>query len=100
MRKKIINRDVIELKRLNQQVIVELFNEFYNSDIISLARKLKIESLVIASNKDEIATLKSVQKIVNKLDGASFEIIKNAGHFVPLEKPLIIAKIIKNWLKK
>lgn len=100
IQKKIIDMDLLELKKLNQQVLVELFDEFYQSDLISMAKSVKVRSLVIASDKDEIATLASVTKLANGLAGVSFEIIQNAGHFVPLEEPLKVATMIKSWLKK
>lgn len=99
LHKKIIGRDVAELKKINQQVIIGLFDEFYKSKSISLAKGIRVESLVIASDKDEIATLKSVKLLANQLDSAELKIMKNSGHFVPLERPLATAKIIKSWLE-
>jgi len=100
LHKKIINRDIRELKRINQKVIIELFDEFYKFKLIPLGEKVKTKSLVIASDKDEIATLKSVALLVGKINKSEFKILKNEGHLVPLENPLATAKIINSWLKK
>jgi pimeloyl-ACP methyl ester carboxylesterase len=99
LQQQIINRDIKELKKINQKVIVELFNEFYKFKLIVSEERIKAKSLVIASDKDEIATLKSVKILVSQLNGPSFEIMKNSGHLVPLERPLATAEIIKSWLK-
>ncbi len=97
--KKIIDRDVKELKKLNQKVIIEIFNEFYKFKLIALGKRIKTESLVIASDKDEIATLKSVKILAGNIDKVSFEIMENSGHLVPLEKPSATAKIILHFLQ-
>lgn len=100
LHKKIINRDVRELRKVDQKVIVELFDEFYKFELILLGKKVKTDSLVIASDKDEIATLKSVRILADQFQKKSLKIVRKAGHLVPLEKPLVIAKIIRFWLEE
>lgn len=98
MHKKIIDRDVKELKKVNQQVIIDLFNEFYKFQLISLGKRIDAKTLIIAGDKDEIATLVSLKTLAHNVQKASLKVMKDSGHLVPLEKPLATAKIIKNWL--
>lgn len=95
---KMIKRDLKELKRVNQRVIIELFDEFYAIPLIPLGKKITVDSLVIASGKDKIATVASVEKLVSQFDNVSFEILENEGHFVPSENPSALANLIEKWL--
>jgi len=97
-REKLIARDREELKNLNPQVNIELFDEFYRFSLIPVGEKVKNKSLVIAGALDEIAPLNSVQKLSEQLVNSDFVIMKQAGHVVVAEKPLTVAKIIKKWL--
>jgi pimeloyl-ACP methyl ester carboxylesterase len=97
-RQKLIASDRDELGRLNPQVNIELFDEFYRFSLIPVGQKVKTESLVIAGELDEIAPLASVRKLAEQLSNSQFVIMKNCGHIVVAEKPLTVAKIILNWL--
>ena len=99
LHKKIIHRDIKELKKIDQRVVIELFGEFYSTNLISLGKKVRAESLVIATDKDEIAMLPSVKLLVSNMDMVSLQVIKDAGHLVPLEEPSAVADIINSWLQ-
>ncbi len=91
-------RGIRELKNVNVRVHAELFNEFYKFSLIPIGKKIKTKSLIIAGDLDEIAPLNSVRKFASQSHAFELKVVKRAGHFVPLEKPLAIAKIIKSWL--
>ncbi len=99
LRNKIMQRDIKELNQLNHKVTMELFNEFYTSKLLTSEDIIKAECLIIAAEKDEIATLKSVKTLTAQLRGASLKIMKSSGHLVPLEDPSATAKIVTSWLK-
>lgn len=99
-RQTLIARDAQELKRFNPQISIEMFDEFYKTNLIPLGERVKAVTLVIAGDKDLIAPLGSVRELASRLIGAEFIIMKNSGHIVVAEKPLTTAKIISRWLKQ
>lgn len=88
-----------ELKHLNPRVSIELFEEFYKSSLVPVAKKIKIKTLVIACALDEIAPQSAVQELANGLANSELVVMKNCGHLVVLEKPLSTSSIIRKWLK-
>jgi pimeloyl-ACP methyl ester carboxylesterase len=97
-REQLIKIDKDETENLNPKATVELFSEFLESKSISEGIKINVKSLVIAADKDEIATVKTVEELMSRFSNAKLKIIKNAGHIVPGERPKKIAKVILTWL--
>ncbi len=98
LHKKIIDGDIAELKHLNLKAHFELFNEYYKSSLLPISKKVTAKSLIIAGRLDEVAPLRSVQKLAKQLPDAVLDVMEHAGHFLPLEKPLETANIIMSWL--
>lgn len=99
-KKEIVKMDDDEIKHLNVRATIEVFDEFYASDLITSAGQCKIPCLVVAGDKDEIATLTSVQELAAQLPNVSLDVMKDSGHLMPLERPLATAKVIQIWLDK
>lgn len=99
LRRVIVARDIKELKHLNQKVVIELFDEFYGSELMVMAKGVSAPVLIIAGDQDEIATLKSVTMLASHLKNSLLEVMENSGHLVPLERPRAVAEVIKSWLK-
>jgi pimeloyl-ACP methyl ester carboxylesterase len=97
--KKIIDRGIKELQHVDPLTQIDLFEDFYKSDLSPLGKKIKAKSLIVAGEKDEVATLKSIKGLFSHMEDASLKVIKNAGHLLPFEIPGETAKIIKLWLK-
>jgi len=98
-RQYLITNDAKEIKRIDSKANLEIFDEFYKSKLISEGSKINIKTLLIAADKDEIATLNSVKELCGRFTNYKFEIIKNSGHIVVAERPKKVASIINNWLK-
>lgn len=98
-RQYLIAKDVKEFNRLNPRATIELFEEFYSSDLIDLGNKIKISTLIIAGERDEIAPLNSVEKLAKQLSNAELIVMKKEGHIVVAESPISTASIIKKWLE-
>ncbi|MFA6252469.1 MAG: alpha/beta hydrolase [Candidatus Paceibacterota bacterium] len=96
----LIANDVKEFNRLDPKATIELFEEFYSSNLVSLGEKVKIETLVIAGERDEIAPLNSVVDLVGHIKKSELIVMKGEGHIVVAESPLSTASAIKKWLEK
>ncbi|MCX6760399.1 MAG: alpha/beta hydrolase [Candidatus Nealsonbacteria bacterium] len=99
-RQEITAKDRRERKNFNPQINLELFSEFYRYSLVPIGKKIKTESLVIASDMDSIAPLNSVKELAEQLANVKFTVMKHSGHIVVLERPLATANIIRHWLEK
>lgn len=97
-RKKLIEIDKKEMKHLCPEATIEMFEEFSNSNPISEGKKINTKALLIACDKDEIATVKLVTELAERFPDGEIKIVKNSGHILPGERPVKTAKIICDWL--
>ncbi len=98
-RKHLIRINDKEAKNVDIRANIEVFGEFYKHKSISSGEKIDIKTLLIACDKDEVATLNSVGELSNRFTNAEIKIMKNSGHLVVLERPAAVGKIINKWLK-
>lgn len=98
-RQHLIDNDAKEIKRIDSKANLELFNEFFSSKPISEGEKIDAKTLIIAADKDEIATVSSVKELCSRFTNLEFKIIKNSGHIAIAERPKKVASIIKKWLQ-
>jgi pimeloyl-ACP methyl ester carboxylesterase len=70
-------------------------------DISTQIENIKIPTLVLASEKDPIDSVDTLQKaIVNRIEGAQMKIVPRAGHLSPLEAPNEVASEIRSFLTR
>ncbi|WGL17391.1 alpha/beta hydrolase [Microbulbifer bruguierae] len=55
-------------------------------------------TLVVASTSDALRSLDEAQELVRAIPNASLQIIDDAGHMIPLERPRELAATIVHWL--
>jgi pimeloyl-ACP methyl ester carboxylesterase len=99
-REKLIEIDKKETSHLFPRANIELFNEFSKSRPISVGKKINTKALLIACDKDEVATVKTVKELLGRFAEAKVVIIKNSGHIVPAERPQKTARVILDWIQK
>ena len=73
---------------------------FNRSDIGSEIHRIKIRTLVIAGREDPAATPVQADFIASRIAGAEVKNIEDASHLVGVEKPLEIAKLVRDFLKE
>jgi pimeloyl-ACP methyl ester carboxylesterase len=96
-RQYLIDNDKREVARLDAKANLELFQEFFTSPSIALGNQIPAKTLIIAGEKDEIATVSSVAALKDKFPNATMEVVKGAGHVVIAEKPKTVADLIRLW---
>ena len=99
-RQYLIANDVKEFNKLDPKATIELFEEFYSSNLVSLGESVRAETLIIAGERDEIAPLNSVVDLAKHIKRSKLVVMKNEGHIVVAESPLSTASEIKKWLGK
>jgi len=98
-REEITNIDIQESKNMDVKATIEIFDEFYRSNLLPLAKKIATPCLVIAGDKDQVATPASIKRLVAESDVFSLYMLEKSGHLLPLERPKLTASIIQSWLR-
>jgi pimeloyl-ACP methyl ester carboxylesterase len=99
-RKHLIGIDTKDAKSIDGRVVVQVFDDFYRHPSIAGNKKIDNKALLIACDKDEIATPDSVEKLYRRFTNAEIKIMKNSGHLVVLERPVAVRTVICKWLKE
>lgn len=98
-KKQLIHLNDEEAKNVDIQANLEISNEFYGHDSILKGEKIGVKTLLIACDKDEVATVNSIKELSNRFTNAEIKVMKNSGHLVVLERPKAVGEIIYKWLK-
>lgn len=97
-RQQIMEQDFKESKNIDHRVAMEIFDEFYHSNLIHMASSSTSDFLIIAGDSDEIVSVNSIEELSANLINSKIEIMENAGHLVPLEEPQKVADLINNYI--
>ncbi|KAF5635784.1 alpha beta-hydrolase [Fusarium sp. NRRL 52700] len=64
-------------------------------DILELAKRISVSSIVIAGGKDQVEPVARVKaEVLGSIFGAKFLVLEEVGHLTPLEAPEKLAEII------
>lgn len=67
-------------------------------DLREELKKFHQPTLVVGGVEDQVVAINQVQELAEALPNATLELIQDCGHFVPLEKPDELARLILKWL--
>lgn len=96
---KLFGYDKTDYAQIESPKLKETFKNVISEDLSPYFSLIKIPTLIIWGEKDLITPLNEGKLIAKNILGAKLEIIKNAGHFVFLEKPEEFIKLIKDFVK-
>ena len=94
---KAMNLENSDYATIQNPYLKQTFINVINENLAAELLKIKIPTLIIWGEKDSVTPLKEGELIAKSIPGAKFKIIKNAGHFVFLEKPEEFIKLIKEF---
>lgn len=99
-RKQIKNRiyKLIGSDYLSAGPLKETFKKVISEDLTSNAELIKIPTLLIWGENDNSTPLEDGKRFNKLIKNSKLEVIQNAGHFVHIEKPDKVQKIIKDFL--
>ncbi len=86
--------DYLALSGIMKQIFLNVINE----DLILEANKIKCPTLIIWGENDEELPLQDALILGKAISNSSVKILKNAGHFVFLEKPEDFFNILKKFI--
>lgn len=84
----------------NPKVVAEAFRTSVSHDVSRIASAIKIPTLLIAGEKDDITPLEKQELLASKNELLQLEVIPEVGHLIHYEKPTEAATLIKQFLQK
>lgn len=79
--------------------LLEAFKASVSSNVADVAERLTLPVLLIAGERDEIATLPDQHKLLPLLPDGTLEVIPGVGHLIHYETPEPAAGFIRRFLK-
>jgi pimeloyl-ACP methyl ester carboxylesterase len=83
----------------NRDSLLEAFKASVSSNVAEVAPRLDLPVLLVAGEKDEIATLPDQHKLLPLLPDGTLEVIPGVGHLIHYETPEPAAGFIRRFLK-
>ncbi|MDD7837101.1 alpha/beta fold hydrolase [Paenarthrobacter sp. AB444] len=80
--------------------LLESFKASVSGNVADVAEQLHLPVLLVAGEKDEIATLPSQHKLMERLPDATLEVIPGVGHLIHYETPVPAAAAIRAFLEE
>lgn len=96
---RILGLDKTDYAQIDSLKLKETFKNIISEDLSIYLPTIKMPTLVIWGEKDNITPLEDGELIAKSIPDAKLLVIKNAGHFRFLEKPEEITKLIKDFAK-
>ncbi len=82
----------------NRQALNEAFKASISNDVRVFAPDIKVPTLLIAGDRDDVTKLPDQKKLVKMFPDAKLEVIENVGHITQYETPDEVANAIKTFL--
>lgn len=82
----------------SKRVIAESFDTSIRHSVKDVAGDLKIPTMMIVADKDDITSLKQQEKLSKIVPDNQMKIINNVGHLTHYETPEIVAQYIKEFI--
>jgi len=79
----------------DRKFLEEVFKTSIGNNVIEVASKIKLPTLIIAGEKDDITSLKTQIKLSKIIKNSKLEIVKNTGHLTQYEEPKKVAGAIE-----
>ena len=82
----------------NPRQLAEAFRASVSHDVSEVAGRLRIPTLLIAGEKDDITSLAKQRHLHGAIDGAQLVVIDGVGHLTHYETPGEVAAAIRNFV--
>jgi Predicted hydrolases or acyltransferases (alpha/beta hydrolase superfamily) len=58
---------------------------------------LNLPVMIISAEDDKVVPIPMLERLHREIDGSKFKVIKQCGHYVPLEQPEELYRLLKDW---
>lgn len=70
------------------------------TDTTESLSKITLPTLVICGTEDKLSPPDVMKSMANKISNSKFVLIESAGHMTPIEKPTVVNKVIRDFLRE
>jgi len=70
------------------------------TNMLHMLSKVNVPAMVVAGKHDTVRPPAGTEELAKKIPGARFELIEEAGHFLPTTGPKTLVKLLKEFLPK
>ncbi|HMI09770.1 MAG TPA: alpha/beta hydrolase [Candidatus Saccharimonadales bacterium] len=81
----------------NPTVVSEAFKASVGHDVREVATQIKVPTLLIAGEKDDVTPLEKQRQLAGLIKGSKLHIIHNVGHLIHYETSDEAATVIQEW---
>lgn len=93
-----INETIKLMRSCPVESIIRDFTACDKFDLLSEVQNIKAPTLVIGARFDKLTPVKYSEYLAQNIPGARLEIIEDAGHMIPAEQPILLSKIISDFI--
>lgn len=97
-RQQILRDDYISDHLMGDTPVLEGYRSILQTPFLKYARRIQTDTLLIGGAKDVLASVSTMAELHTMIALSKLEIIHDAGHFYPLEKPQKVSKKILSFL--
>lgn len=88
-----------ELAYLDPELVIRLFSEFLEIDMLSYAARIKVPTVIVTASEDNIVNAAATRHFSQLIKKPIIMVeILHAGHLLPIEEPMLLATTLKNYL--
>jgi len=70
------------------------------TNMLHMLPQIKVPTMVVAGRHDTVRPPAGTEELAKKIPGARFEVIEEAGHFLPTTGPRTLVKLLKDFFPK
>lgn len=98
VRAQLMERRRSELEYLNPELVLRLFSEFLELNLMTYAKKLKKPTIVVLAANDNVAAESASRAFVAQIKCPTTVVeIRHAGHLLPIEEPQVLGTSLKSY---
>jgi len=86
--------------KLRPSVVAGDFRACDRFDIRSDLDQVQVPTLVMVGDEDKMTPIRFSEELVNGIKGAEIEVVKGSGHMIPIEKPVVAAKKVREFMDR
>lgn len=88
-----------ELTYLDSELVIRLFSEFLEIDMLSYAARIKVPTVIVTASDDNVVDAAATRQFSQLIKKPIIMVeILHAGHLLPIEEPVLLATTLKNYL--
>ncbi|MGE5155872.1 MAG: alpha/beta fold hydrolase [Betaproteobacteria bacterium] len=97
-RRRILQRDYVTARLSALRAVQEVYLSLAHAPFDRYATEIQAPTLLVTGDRDQLCTPRSLFRLQRRMPRATVEIVPNAGHLLPVERPDAAAKPINGFL--